>query len=91
MRLRGVVMTPSVKTFICLAVPALDELGRLQSKDPVHTGQVMMEGSQQKPGSFLVQGGNRDSPDSQRFYSALKENDFSFFCAEFALRSWDES
>lgn len=69
----------SMKTFICLAVPALGELGRLQSKDPVHTGQVMMEGSQQQPGSFLVQGGNRDSPDSQRFYSALKENDFSLF------------
>lgn len=47
MRLRGVVMSPSVKTFICLAAPALGELGRLQSKDPVHTGQVMMEGSRQ--------------------------------------------
>ena len=81
MRLRGVVMSPSMKTFICLAAPALGELGRLQSEDPVHTGQVMMEGSRQtrlQPGSFVVQGGNRDSPDSQ-LYSALKENDFFFF------------
>lgn len=65
-----------------LAAPALGELGRLQREDPVHTGQVMMEGSRQTrlhPGSFLVQGGNHESPDSQLFYSALKENDFFFF------------
>lgn len=59
MQLSGVVMSPSVKTFICWQLRQLGELGRLQREDSVHTGQVMMEDSRQiwvQPGSFQVQG-----------------------------------
>lgn len=79
MRLGGVVRSPSVKTFICWWLHALGELRRLQREDPVHPGQVMMEGSRQ------VQGNSEQSPPALLEHLQRKGllfvPSFFFFCS----------